>query len=58
MDEEMESQIKNNIWTTVTFPENQRIIGNRWIYKYKMGIPGVKEDRFKVRLVAKGYAQR
>lgn len=54
----MESQIKNNTWTTVSVPGNQRIIGSRWIYKYKMGIPGVEEDRFKARFVAKGYAKR
>ncbi|KAG7598335.1 Reverse transcriptase RNA-dependent DNA polymerase [Arabidopsis suecica] len=58
MDEEMGSQLKNNTWTIVQRPENQRIIGCRWIYKYKLGIPEVEEPRYKARLVAKGYAQR
>ncbi|KAG7591060.1 Zinc finger CCHC-type superfamily [Arabidopsis thaliana x Arabidopsis arenosa] len=58
MNEEIDSQEKNNTWTIVTRPENQRIIGCRWIYKYKLGIPGVEEPRFKARLVAKGYAQK
>ena len=58
MDEEMSSQIKNNTWTNVQKSENQRIIGCRWIYKYKLGIPEVEEPRYKARLVAKGYAQR
>ncbi|KAG7532793.1 Reverse transcriptase RNA-dependent DNA polymerase [Arabidopsis thaliana x Arabidopsis arenosa] len=58
MDEEIDSQIKNNTWTSVERPENQRVIGCRWIYKYKLGIPGVEEPRYKARLVAKGYAQR
>lgn len=58
MDEEMESQVKNNTWTIVHRPRNQRIIGSRWIYKHKLGTPGVEEARFKARLVAKGYAQR
>lgn len=58
MDEEMRSQDKNHTWTVVQRPINQRVIGNRWIYKYKMGIPGVEEPRLKARLVAKGYAQR
>lgn len=58
MDEEMSSQDKNHTWTVITRPEGQRIIGSRWIYKYKLGTPGVEEPRFKVRLVAKGYAQR
>ena len=34
------------------------MIGSRWIYKYKLGTPGVEEPRFKAHLVAKGYAQR
>jgi len=58
MNEETESQLKNDTWTKVTRPEKQRIIGSRWIYKYKRGIPRVEEPRFKARLVAKGYAQR
>lgn len=58
MDEEMSSQDKNHTWIIVKKPDNQRVIGSRWIYKYKMGTPGVEEPRFKARLVAKGYAQR
>jgi len=58
MNDEIDSQEKNNTWTVVTRPENQRIIGCRWIYKYKLGILGVEEPRFKARLVAKGYSQR
>ncbi|KAG7597916.1 Reverse transcriptase RNA-dependent DNA polymerase [Arabidopsis suecica] len=58
MNEEMDSQTKNHTWTVVKRPLNQRVIGSRWIYKFKMGIPGVEEPRFKARLVAKGYAQR
>ncbi|KAG7554353.1 GAG-pre-integrase domain [Arabidopsis suecica] len=58
MNEEMESQSKNHTWTIVKRPMNQKVIGSRWIYKYKLGIPGVEEPRFKARLVAKGYAQR
>lgn len=42
MDEEMSSQAKNHTWTVVKMPENQRVIGSRWIYKYKLGIPGVE----------------
>ncbi|CAA7059582.1 unnamed protein product [Microthlaspi erraticum] len=58
MEEEMDSQTRNNTWTIVVRPENQRVIGSRWIYKYKLGIPGVEDPRFKARLVAKGYAQK
>lgn len=58
MDEEMESHNKNNTWTIVKRPSNQRVIGSRWVYKYKLVTPGVEEVRFKVRVVAKGYGQR
>lgn len=54
----MSSQDKNHTWTIVTRPEGHRIIGSRWIYKYKIGTPGVEEPRFKAHLVAKGYRQR
>ena len=30
----------------------------RWLYKWKPGIPGVEEPRYKSRLVAKGYSQK
>lgn len=33
------------------------MMGCKWIYKVKKGIPGVKPQRYKVRLVAKGFAQ-
>ncbi|CAA7062683.1 unnamed protein product [Microthlaspi erraticum] len=58
MNDEMESLVKNNTWTVVPRPVNQRVIGCKWIYKYKLGIPEVEDPRFKARLVAKGYAQR
>ncbi|KAL1189423.1 Retrovirus-related Pol polyprotein from transposon TNT 1-94 [Cardamine amara subsp. amara] len=57
-DEKMESLLKNHTWTAVTKTENQKIIGCKWIFKYKPGIPEVEQPRFKARLVAKGYAQR
>ncbi|KAG7554626.1 GAG-pre-integrase domain [Arabidopsis suecica] len=58
MDEEMDSLVKNHTWTVVTKPAGQRVIGCKWIFKRKPGIPGVEKPRFKARLVAKGYAQR
>ncbi|KAL1189498.1 Retrovirus-related Pol polyprotein from transposon TNT 1-94 [Cardamine amara subsp. amara] len=58
MGEEMDSLLKNHTWTAVTKPKEQRIIGCKWIFKRKPGIPGVEGPRFKARLVAKGYAQR
>lgn len=39
-------------------PEGQKIVGCKWVYKKKDGIPGVEDARYKARLVAKGFTQR
>ena len=57
MREEMNSLQKNDTWTLVKRPTDQKVIGCKWIYKLKPGIPGVEAARFKVRVVAKGYSQ-
>ena len=57
MEDEMESLRKNDTWILVEKPEGQRLIGCKWIYKQKEGIPGSEGPRFKARVVAKGYTQ-
>ena len=57
MSEEMVSHDVNQIWELTDKPKDQKVIGCKWVYKYKPGIPGVEEPRYKGRLVAKGYAQ-
>ena len=57
-DEEMTSLDKNETWEYVERPKNHKVIGNRWIFKLKPGVPGTDQPpRYKGRLVAKGYAQ-
>lgn len=56
-DEEMDSLNKNKTWDIVEKPVKKRVIGCKWVYKKKPGIPGVEDFRFKSRLVAKGYSQ-
>lgn len=56
--EEMDSLIKNGTWILVDKPKNRKVIGCRWLFKLKGGIPGVEPTRFKARLVAKGYSQK
>ena len=34
------------------------IVGCKWIFKRKKGIPELEDARFKARLVAKGYTQK
>ena len=48
---------ENHTWDLTERPKNQKVIGCKWLYKLKLGIPGVEEPRYKSRLVAKGFAQ-
>ena len=58
MGDEMCSLEKNGTWIVVPKPKNVKIIGRKWVYTKKEGIPGVEPSWFKSRLVAKGYSQR
>ena len=56
--EEMDSLKKNQTWILVKQPEGKSIISCKWIFKRKVGIPGVEASRFKARLVARGFLKR
>ncbi|CAA7029323.1 unnamed protein product [Microthlaspi erraticum] len=56
-DEEMDSLHKNHTWDLADRPKDQKVIGCRWLYRLKPGIPEIELPRHKARLVAKGYAQ-
>lgn len=58
MDEEMNSLKTNETWKLVKRPKNRKVIGCKWVYRKKPGIPGVERPRHKSRLVAKGYSQK
>nr|KYP33707.1 Retrovirus-related Pol polyprotein from transposon TNT 1-94 [Cajanus cajan]KYP40579.1 Retrovirus-related Pol polyprotein from transposon TNT 1-94 [Cajanus cajan] len=55
MKEEMESLQKNQTWKLVKFPKGRHVVGCKWIFKRKLGIPGVEPLRYKARLLAKGF---
>lgn len=55
--EEMDSHKKNMTWDLIEKPDNQKLVGCKWIFKIKPGIPGVEDVRYKGRLVANGYSQ-
>ncbi|KAL0287546.1 UNVERIFIED_CONTAM: Retrovirus-related Pol polyprotein from transposon TNT 1-94 [Sesamum radiatum] len=57
MKEEMSSMAKNNVWELVNLPAGRKTIGNKWVLKVKRKADG-SIDKFKDRLVAKGYTQR
>jgi len=58
MKEEMDSHQKSHTWDLIEKPEKQKLIGCKWIFKLKPGIPGLEKQRYKVRLVAKGFSQQ
>lgn len=57
MDEEMASITKNDIWELAKLPKRHKAIGAKWVYKAKKNAKG-EAERYKVRLVVKGYKQR
>ncbi|CAL9031325.1 unnamed protein product [Prunus brigantina] len=54
MKSEMDSMYTNQVWTLVDPPFGIVPIGNKWIFKRKIGSDG-KVETYKARLVAKGY---
>ena len=57
MKEEMLSMANNGVWDLVELPENFKPIGCKWVFKTKKDAKA-KIERFKSRLVAKGYTQK
>lgn len=57
MREEMQSMQHNKVWELVELPEGCKPVGFKWVYKTKRD-PNGKIERFKAKLVAKGYTQR
>ena len=55
--EELDSLYKNQTWELVKPPLGKKIVGCKWVFKKKVGIPGIEDTRHKARLVAKGYTQ-
>jgi hypothetical protein len=57
MDEEIKAIEKNNTWELTTIPKEQKLIGVKWVFKAKNNAKG-EIERYKARLVVKGYSQR
>lgn len=56
-DNELESLERNRTWDLVELPHERKAIGCKWVLKVKCSSDGSIE-RYKVRVVAKGYAQK
>ncbi|CAI7789030.1 unnamed protein product [Closterium sp. NIES-54] len=61
IDKAMESELKsieeNGTWELVELPEGRKAITSKWLFKIKSDADG-KIERYKSRLVAKGYQQK
>ena len=57
MDSEHNSLIANETWELVKRPPRRKILDSRWVYAVKYTETG-EIDRFKARLVVKGYLQK
>jgi hypothetical protein len=57
MDEEYSALMNNNTWCLVPSPYGKNVIDCKWVYKVKRKADGTI-DRYKTRLVAKGFKQR
>ncbi|GKC89725.1 copia protein, partial [Tanacetum coccineum] len=57
MQEELNQFIANDVWELVPQPKNMIIIGNKWVFRYKLDENGIL-SRNKARLVAQGYNQQ
>ncbi|XP_074379943.1 uncharacterized protein LOC141721096 [Apium graveolens] len=53
---ELQALEENKTWSLVPLPPDKTVVGSKWVYKIKYKSNGDIE-RYKVRLVAKGYTQ-
>ncbi|GMF20302.1 unnamed protein product [Phytophthora fragariaefolia] len=57
MDSEIQSHEDNETWVLVPRPKGRNVLKNRWVYVIKYKSDG-SVDRFKARLVIKGFLQK
>ena len=57
MHDELASMAHNDVWDLVDLPLGCKPLGCKWVFKTKCS-PDGKVERYKAKLVAKGYSQR
>ena len=40
MEKELESLKSNEVWTLTDLPQGKKIVGSKWVYKWKTGVDG------------------
>jgi hypothetical protein len=55
--EEMDALERNKTWDLVEIPQDKKVFDFKWVYKLTKGV-GDKVERYKERLVEKGYSQK
>ena len=58
MEDEMDSLHKNYSWELIQKPKEMKVMGCKWVYKIKDGIPDVEQKRLKARPVVKGFTKK
>lgn len=56
MEKEIKSIEKNETWEQIEKPEKAEKLNTKWVYSFKP-LEGNMEDKFKARLVVRGFAQ-
>ena len=56
MDKELDSLRQNKVYVEVAKPAGKKVIGSKWVLRIKTDAAG-KVDKFKARVVAKGFRQ-
>ena len=56
MEDEIAAPKKNKTWEKCMVPKGKKTVGCKWVFSIKYHVDGTIE-RYKVRLVAKGYTQ-
>ncbi len=56
IEKDIEYLTENDVWDLVDLPKEKRIVGSKWIFKWKFGADR-NVERYKAWLVAQGYFQ-
>ena len=56
MDTEIQTLLERGTWELTELPPGEKTVGVKWVFKIKTNVDG-SLDKFKTRLIAKGFTQ-